>query len=129
MYTYKNQNPILELATEFALDIIKYCDTLDDQRKYLMSKQLWRSGTAIGALISEAQNAESRADFIHKLKIASKEGEETLYWLILCKRSANYPTVDEHISKVTRVNKTLSKIISNTKRNSSSKISPNQHTT
>ena len=50
-----------------------------------MSKQLIRSGTAVGALIREAKNAESRADFIHKLGIAQKECDETIYWLELLK--------------------------------------------
>ncbi len=59
-----------------------------------MSKQLLRSGTAIGALIREAQNAESKADFIHKLGIAQKECDETIYWLELLKET-NYLTSKE----------------------------------
>lgn len=61
------------------------CDT---QREYVLSKQVLRSGTAVGALVSEAEFAQSKADFISKLSIALKEANETLYWLSLMKDSA-----------------------------------------
>lgn len=68
----------------FAIEIIKVYKALaDEKREFVLSKQLLRSGTAIGALIRESQNAESKADFIHKLGIAQKECDETLYWLDL----------------------------------------------
>jgi four helix bundle protein len=64
--------------------IIKlYKHLTDTKREFVISKQLLRSGTAVGALVREAQNAESKADFIHKLGIAQKECDETLYWLEL----------------------------------------------
>ena len=64
--------------------IIKLYKYLTDAKKeFVISKQLLRSGTAVGALVREAQNAESKADFIHKLGIAQKECDETLYWLDL----------------------------------------------
>ena len=56
---------------------------IENKREYVLSKQLLRSGTAIGALVREAQNAESSADFVHKLGMAQKENDETLYWLEL----------------------------------------------
>ena len=56
---------------------------LENKKEYVLSKQVLRSGTAIGALVREAQNAESKADFIHKLGVAQKENDETLYWLEL----------------------------------------------
>ena len=56
---------------------------VENKKEYILSKQLLRSGTAIGALVREAQNAESSADFIHKLGVAQKENDETLYWLEL----------------------------------------------
>jgi four helix bundle protein len=56
-----------------------------------LSRQLLKSGTSIGANAMEAQNAESKADFIHKMKIAAKEAEESQYWLWLCDYSPNYP--------------------------------------
>ena len=56
---------------------------MENKKEYVLSKQVLRSGTAIGALVREAQNAESKADFIHKLGVAQKENDETLYWLEL----------------------------------------------
>ncbi|MFL5765856.1 MAG: four helix bundle protein [Bacteroidia bacterium] len=56
---------------------------VEEKREYVMSKQLLRSGTSIGANIREAQNAQSKADFIHKLSISQKECDETMYWLNL----------------------------------------------
>lgn len=68
----------------FAVRIIKlYEYSTNKKKEYVLSKQVLRSGTAIGALIREAQNAESKADFIHKLGIAQKECDETIYWLEL----------------------------------------------
>ncbi len=70
---------------------------VDVKKEFILSKQLLRSGTAIGALTREAQNAESRADFIHKLAIAQKECDETLYWLELLKET-NYINEAEFFS-------------------------------
>jgi four helix bundle protein len=68
----------------FAIRIIKvYKYLIANKKEFVLSKQLLRSGTAVGALVREAQNAESKADFIHKLGIAQKENDETLYWLEL----------------------------------------------
>jgi four helix bundle protein len=68
----------------FAKRIVKlYKYLCDSKREFVLSKQLLRSGTAVGALVREAQNGESRMDFIHKLAIAQKECDETLYWLEL----------------------------------------------
>jgi len=70
----------------FAIRIIKLSQYLTETKKeYTLSKQLLRSGTAIGALVREAQNAESSKDFIHKLSISQKECDETIYWLELLK--------------------------------------------
>ena len=67
-------------------------------------------------ILREAQNAESKADFIHKMKIAAKEADETEYWLLLCKFSKNYPFDEELINKLQDIIKILSKIISTTKK-------------
>ncbi|MDR1879334.1 MAG: four helix bundle protein [Tannerellaceae bacterium] len=73
---------------EFALRIVKaYKFLCFEQREYVLSKQMLRSGTAIGALIREAQYGQSPPDFIHKLSIALKEASETQYWLELLKDS------------------------------------------
>ena len=76
-----------------------------------MASQIFRSGTSIGANIREAQNAESKRDFIHKFKISAKEIEETTYWLQLCKFSNNYPDVDNLIEQLSTISKIVNKII------------------
>ena len=108
-------NIIVALSFEFALNIIEYAEILEENRKYIIGRQLLKSGTSIGANIREAQNAESKADFVHKMKIAAKEADETEYWLLLCKMSKNYPK-DEHLSeRLTVIIRILSKIISTSK--------------
>lgn len=81
-------NPLLEKSYQFALQIIKLGQELQKQNEFILSKQVIRSGTAIGALSEEAQQAESKADFIHKLSIANKEAHETHYWLRLLRDSS-----------------------------------------
>ena len=71
-------------AIAFAIRTVKLYKILAEERKeYILSKQMLRSGTAIGALIKEAEHAESKADFLHKMSIALKEANETAYWLFL----------------------------------------------
>ena len=79
------ENIILKKSIEFSLTLIEYVEVLEANKKYIIARQLLKSGTSIGANIHEAQNAESKADFIHKVKIAAKEVEETKYWLTLSK--------------------------------------------
>ena len=82
------KNIIVDLSVEFALEIIEVYKLLAyNKKEFVMSKQMLRSGTAVGALIAEAQNAESKKDFIHKLAIAQKECGETEYWLYLLHKS------------------------------------------
>jgi four helix bundle protein len=88
------KNKVVDKSVEFALDILEYCEIQESHRKFVISNQLLKSGTSIGANVHEAQNAESKADFIHKMKIAAKELEETKYWLILCTRAKSYPNND-----------------------------------
>ncbi len=111
-----NRNVIVELSFEFALEIIEYCEKLEAKRRFVIAQQLLKAGTSIGANIREAQNAESKIDFIHKLKIAAKEAGETEYWLLLCRQSESYPTADTLLDKIISLKKLLSKIISTTKR-------------
>jgi len=85
-----NENLIVKLSLEFALDIIAYTENLEEFKKYIIARQLLKSGTSIGANVREAQNAESKTDFIHKMKIAAKEAGETEYWLTLCELSPFY---------------------------------------
>jgi four helix bundle protein len=109
------ENLIVKLTLEFALEIIEYSELLEEQRKYVIARQLLKSGTSIGANVREAQNAESKADFIHKLKIAAKEADETEYWLILCEMSKNYPKNELLKEKLHSIINILSKIISTSK--------------
>ena len=109
-------NPILKLTFSFALEIIEYCEKLDDIRKFNLSNQLFKSGTSIGANANEAQDAESKADFIHKFKIAAKEMKETKYWLLLCKHSRSYPDSDFLLQKLNEIEKVINKIIATSKR-------------
>ena len=111
------RNIILEKSLEFALEIIEYSELLEAQRKYVIRNQLLKSGTSIGANIHEAQSCESRADFIHKLKIAAKEAQETSYWLTLCNKSTTYPSNFVLPQKLEEILKLLSSIISTSKRN------------
>lgn len=111
----EKRNEILELSFEFALQIIEFCEILEEKRKYVVARQLLKSGTSIGANIREAQNAESNLDFIHKLKIAAKEADETEYWLLLCKKSSSYPTPTNLITSIISVKKLLNSIIATMK--------------
>ena len=79
-----DKNVIVQLTFNFALKIIEFAEELEGAKKFVIAKQLLRCGTSIGASVNEAQSAESKADFIHKMKVASKEAEETEYWLLLC---------------------------------------------
>ena len=76
-----NNNIIKDKSFKFAVRIVNFHKILIERKEYVMSKQILRSGTSIGANIREAQNAQSDADFIHKLSISQKETDETLYWL------------------------------------------------
>lgn len=81
-------NPIKDKTYAFALRIIKMCRYLQkDNREYVLSDQILRSGTSIGANVEEACSAQSKKDFIHKLSIAQKEAFETRYWLRLLEDS------------------------------------------
>lgn len=115
-------NLIVRLTFEFARDIIRYTERLEELRKFNMANQLFKSGTSIGANVREAQNAESKNDFIHKLKIGAKEADETEYWLMLCKETESYPDCDELLERVQSITRILSKIISSSKTSSNPQI-------
>jgi len=108
-------NIIVDKTIGFSLTIIKYCDKLSEERKFIVANQLLRSSTSIGANVFEAQCVESRADFIHKMKLAAKEAQESLYWLILCKKSDGYIFNEEYIKELDEIIKILSKIITSAK--------------
>ena len=84
----KMESPLKTKSFHFAIRITRlYKYILEHKKEYVLNKQLLRSGTAVGALIREAQNAESKQDFIHKMGIAQKECDETIYWLELLKET------------------------------------------
>lgn len=111
-----DKNPILKHTIQFSLSVIDYCELLETERKYIVSKQLLRSATSIGANAMEAQNAESKADFIHKMKVAAKEADETQYWLTLCEFSNTYPGCKNLWLKLEEIQKLLSAILGTAKR-------------
>ena len=118
-------NAIEEKSFQFAVRIVKLCKYLQENKKeYILSKQLMRSGTSIGANIMESQQAQSRPDFVSKLNIALKEASETDYWLRLL-QATDYLTDSEYSSIIAdckELEKLLTAIIKTT-RNSRAKTS------
>ena len=83
-----DKGPIYDKSFAFALRTVKLSKYLQAEKKeYVLSKQVLRSGTAIGALVREAEHGESKSDFVHKMNIALKEANETVYWLDLLNQS------------------------------------------
>ena len=105
---------------KFALRIINlYKFLCNEQKEFVLSKQLLRSGTAIGALVKEAEHAQSKADFLNKMNIALKEANETDYWLMLLK-DANFLSETEFLSihiDAQELIKLLASIVKTTKQN------------
>ena len=99
-------NIILRKSYEFALSIVALYKQLVEKKEFVLSKQILRSGTSIGANIHEAVSGESKKDFIHKLGIAVKEARETSYWLNLLKDS-NYL----HVNEFNRLNNLCDELI------------------
>ncbi len=110
----KTQNTILEMTFDFSLQIIQLYKILQEQKEYVISKQLLRCATSIGANVEEANAGQSRKDFIAKMSIASKEARESRYWLRLLDKSqlvkydfTEYLTTIEHIINIiTKIVKT-----------------------
>jgi len=94
---------------------------MEANKKYIVARQLLKSGTSIGANSMEAQGAESKANFIHKIEVAAKEAKETQYWLWLCDYATTYPAYKHLINKAEEINRILGKIIATSKTNSSTK--------
>ena len=113
----EKKNPIVEKTFKFSLDIIAFNEKLKEIKQWSLADQLFRSGTSIGANVWEAQDAESQKDFLHKMKIAAKEGRETRYWLLLCKYSDCLPDTDALLNGNTEIRKILNSIIGTIKSN------------
>jgi four helix bundle protein len=110
----KTENKIVFLTFDFSIAIIGLYKILLDQKEYVISKQLLRSATSIGANVEEANAAQTKKDFIAKMSIASKEARETKYWIRLLDKSqlvpldySTYLTLIEHIINIiTKIVKT-----------------------
>jgi len=91
-------NIILDKSFEFAIRVVKlYKHLCDDKKEYVLSKQLLRSGTSVGANINEAQAGQSKKDFIAKMAIASKEARESKYWINLLIKTDYLNKDDKHV--------------------------------
>lgn len=115
-----SENIIKTKSFNFALRIVKLYQFLNqEKREFVLSKQLLRSGTSIGALVREAEQAESKLDFIHKLAIAQKEANESDYWVELLFQSEYLNEIQYQSLKsdILEINKILASIIISTKQN------------
>lgn len=112
------KNVIMSKSYAFALRVIKlYKYLVAEKKEYVLSKQLLRSGTAIGALVKEGEHAQSKADFLNKMNIALKEANETEYWIELL-RDSEYLRQSETLSilaDVSEIIKILASIVKSTK--------------
>lgn len=92
------ENVVKDKSFRFAVRVVRLYQFLcDEKREFVMSKQLLRSGTSVGAMVREAEHAESKNDFKHKMAIAQKEINETIYWLDLLKET-DYLTLEQYAS-------------------------------
>ena len=111
-----DENPIVVKTFSFAVNAARYCQLLQKNKDFPLANQLFKSATSIGANTREAQNAESKADFIHKFKIAIKEVDETDYWLALCAELYNHPELVDLKVQLIEIQKIINKIISTSKK-------------
>jgi len=114
------ENVVKDKSFGFAIRVVKlYQFLVAEKKEYVLSKQLLRSGTSVGAMIREAEHAETKKDFIHKMAIAQKEINESIYWLELLKET-DYLTVSEFESlnkDAIQIIKIITSIIKSTKTN------------
>ncbi len=116
-----SENIIIDKSFDFAVRIVNLNKYLNnEQKEYVLSKQLLRSGTSIGANVSEAERAQSKADFISKMSIALKEANETNYWLKLLYKT-DYLNKSQYDSINTDINELISILIAICKTSNSNK--------
>jgi len=117
-------NVVANKSYVFALRIVKLYKFLTSKHKeFILSKQVLRSGTSIGAMVRESEHAQSKADFIHKMSIALKEANETQYWLMLLKDSdyiskASFNSIQPEASELIKL---LASIVKTSKNNLNTK--------
>jgi len=118
----KTENKIQELSFNFSLTVIELYKILIRQNEYVLSKQLLRSATSIGANVEEANAAQTKRDFIAKMSIASKEARETKYWLRLLDKSQiiKYDYTD-HLNRIEHIINILTKIVKTSQESLNSK--------
>jgi four helix bundle protein len=117
----KKDNVLKEKSYKFSIRIVKFYQYVStNKNEYVISKQVLRSGTSIGAMVEEANQAESKADFVHRLAIANKEANETHYWLRLIK-DTELASIDilPLLNDCEELIKLLTSIIKSTKQNHS----------
>lgn len=108
----KGKNIVLDKSFAFAVRIVRlYRYLCDDKKEYVLSKQLLRSGTSIGANVNEAQAGQSKADFASKMSIASKEARETKYWIDLLIETNYLNTNNQHVKSLTTEIEELIKLL------------------
>lgn len=113
MMNEKRPNIIKDKSFAFAVRVVKlYKYLCEEKKEFVMSKQLLRSGTSVGANVREAVNAESKKDFIHKLAIAQKEADESYYWIELLKETAfidekEYQSLEADILELLKITKSI----------------------
>jgi four helix bundle protein len=112
------EGPIYNKTIEFSVNLITFFKDLEKNREFILSKQLLRSGTSIGANVHEAASAQSRKDFINKMSIALKEAKETRYWLIILSKSEMVKLdVSDLLNDNEEIIRILSRIIISAKHN------------
>lgn len=119
-YCDVKKNIVKDKSFAFALEVISlYKYLCFEKQEYVLSKQLLRSGTAVGALVREAEQAESKKDFIHKMSISLKEANETEYWLLLLEESDYLSEVNDKtlLPGIMKLKKILISIIKTSKTN------------
>ncbi len=112
------KNIIEEKTFDFSIDIIRLCKKLNAQNNYIISQQLLRCGTSIGANVHEASSGSSKKDFINKMIISKKEARECEYWLRLLHATEPELSLKQEMTKVDEINRILSSIILTAKSNS-----------
>ena len=113
----EKKNVIKEKSFAFAIEVVYHYKVLTEKKEFVLSKQLLRSGTSIGANVRESEHAQSKADFIHKLSLALKEANETEYWLDLLYETKYLSQIEfENIKpKIVELLKLLTSIINTSK--------------
>lgn len=110
------ENMVVRKSTDFAVSVIALCGSARKQGWIPFSNQLFKCGTSIGANVREAQNAESLSDFIHKMKLAAKEVDETMYWFEIGQRAQLIEVSREMKQQLMDLMKLISKIVSSSKK-------------